>query len=418
MIFILCFLVMVADGFDTASIGFIAPLLGSEWGILKPALAPVITAAVVGLAVGALVSGPCADRWGRKPVFIATIVVFSVLTLACAYAGSIAELTVLRFLAGLGLGAATPVATTLLSEFLPARQRAVLTNAMFCGFTLGAALGGFGAAAIAPAYGWRGVFIAGGLVPLLLAFIAALALPESIHFMVARGASPDKVKALLCRIAGARTIAGSSFTLQDMAGKDRARSSVALILSREFRAGTLALWVTYFMGMLVFYVITSWLPALVKDAGLGLREASLVAALFPFGGTLGAVLCGRLMDRMNPHPVIGSAYVSSAVLMIAMGQVVAHVQYLPALTFCAGMATGAALVSMPALASAYYPTHGRASGVAWMLGMGRFGGIVGSMLGGALIQLGLGTSDILAVLAAPALLGAAALACKSRFSRH
>jgi AAHS family 4-hydroxybenzoate transporter-like MFS transporter len=288
---------------------------------------------------------------------------------------------------------------------------------MFCGFTLGAALGGFGAAAITPGYGWRGVFIAGGIVPLVLALIAAFALPESIRFMVARRASTEKVKAILCRIAGVATIEGSSFTLPELHGKATERSPVALILSRDYRVGTLALWLTYFMGVLVFYVFTSWMPTLVKDAGLSVREASLVTALFPLGGTLGAVLCGWLMDRMNSHLVIAAAYASTAVLIVALGQAIGHVEYFPVLTFITGFFTGAALVSMPALASAYYPTHGRASGVAWMLGIGRFGGIVGAVLGGVLIKLGLSTPEILAILAVPAITGASSVIFKGSAGR-
>jgi AAHS family 4-hydroxybenzoate transporter-like MFS transporter len=417
MIFILCFLIMIADGFDTAAIGFVAPLLSKEWGLAMPALAPAITASVVGLAVGALIAGPCADRWGRKPVLIASVVVFSVFTLACAWTGAIASLTMLRFLAGLGLGAATPNATTLLSEYLPSRRRAVLVNSMFCGFTLGAALGGFGAAAIIPGYGWRGVFLAGGLAPLVLALLAAFALPESIRFMVVRKAPAEKVKAILCRIAGVATIAGNAFSLPDQHGKGTDGSPVALILSRDYRVGTLALWLTYFMGMVVFYVVTSWMPTLVKDAGLSVRQASLLTALFPLGGALGAILCGWLMDRMNSHVVIGAAYFLAAVFIAALGQSVGHVEYLPLLTFVAGLFTGAALVSMPTLASAYYPTHGRASGVAWMLGIGRFGGIAGALLGGMLIQLGLSTPEILAALALPALTGASSVLFKGAAAR-
>lgn len=398
MVFVLCFFIMVADGFDTAAIGFVAPALTREWGVEKLALGPVLSASLIGMA---LVAGPMADRFGRKPVLMLSVLAFGFFSLASGYADSITTLTVWRFLTGLGLGVATPIATTLLSESSPSRRRSLLLNGMFCGFTLGAATGGLGAALIIPEFGWRGVFVVGAVIPLVLAVISAFALRESVRFMVIRGVPIDAVKAAMKRLTGASVIPGLR-----MAPVENSRgSSVRLILSPGFRTGTLMLWLTYFMGVLVFYLITSWLPTLIKESGLSLREASLLTALFPLGGTLGTVACGWLMDRMNPHRVIGTAYFFAGVFVWALGRGVGHPGILPALTFLSGFFVGSAIVSMPALAAMYYPTQGRASGVAWMLGIGRFGGIAGAVLGGFLLQLGLGTVSILGVLAVPALIG-------------
>jgi AAHS family 4-hydroxybenzoate transporter-like MFS transporter len=411
LVFVLSFLIMVADGFDTAAIGFVAPALTKEWGVAKLALGPVLSASLIGMAIGALIAGPCADRFGRKPVLLLSVLTFGLFSLASAYADSITSLTVWRFLTGLGLGAATPIATTLLSESSPTRRRSLLLNGMFCGFTLGAAAGGFGAAVVIPDFGWRGVFVVGAAIPLLLAAISLFVLRESVRFMVIRQWPIETVKAALRHVTGAGEIAATRFTPEAQGAQARG-SSVGLILSPGFRTGTLLLWLTYFMGVLVFYLITSWLPTLIKDSGLSLRQASLMTALFPLGGALGTVVCGWLMDRMNPHRVIAAAYFLAGVFVWALGQAVGHADYLPPLTFVSGFFVGAALVSMPALAAAYYPTQGRASGVAWMLGIGRFGGIAGAVLGGLLLQLGLGTASILGVLAVPALIGAAAVICK------
>jgi AAHS family 4-hydroxybenzoate transporter-like MFS transporter len=416
MVFVLCFFIMVADGFDTAAIGFVAPALTREWGVEKLALGPVLSASLIGMALGALVGGPMADRFGRKPVLMLSVLAFGFFSLASGYADSITTLTVWRFLTGLGLGAATPIATTLLSESSPSRRRSLLLNGMFCGFTLGAATGGLGAALIIPEFGWRGVFVVGAVIPLVLAVISAFALRESVRFMVIRGVPIDAVKAAMKRLTGASFIPGLRMAPEAPVANSRG-SSVRLILSPGFRTGTLMLWLTYFMGVLVFYLITSWLPTLIKESGLSLREASLLTALFPLGGTLGTVACGWLMDRMNPHRVIGTAYFFAGVFVWALGQGVGHPGILPALTFLSGFFVGSAIVSMPALAAMYYPTRGRASGVAWMLGIGRFGGIAGAVLGGFLLQLGLGTVSILGVLAVPALIGAAAVFYKDMAHR-
>jgi MFS transporter, AAHS family, 4-hydroxybenzoate transporter len=146
MVFVLCFLVVLADGFDTAVIGFIAPSLLKEWGLTRPDLGPVLTAALWGLAAGALLSGPLADFVGRRRLLAGSVLMFGAFCFAASFSGSLGQLVALRFLTGLGLGAAMPNAVTMMSEFCPDKQRATMTNAMFCGFPLGAALGGFLAA--------------------------------------------------------------------------------------------------------------------------------------------------------------------------------------------------------------------------------------------------------------------------------
>ena len=168
VIFALCFTIVLLDGFDTAAIGYIAPSLISEWGISKPALAPVLSAALFGLAAGAVASGPLADRFGRKAVLLASVLVMGLACLVSGWSHSIEELTIWRFVTGVGLGAAMPNAVTLMSEYCPDARRSMLTNAMFCGFPLGSALGGFLAAWMIPNFGWRSVLILGGIAPLVL----------------------------------------------------------------------------------------------------------------------------------------------------------------------------------------------------------------------------------------------------------
>ncbi len=161
-IFALCFFVVLLDGFDTAAIGYIAPSLLAEWGVERPALAPVLSAALFGLAAGALAAGPLADRFGRKAVLAASVLLMGAACLLSGFSGTLNQLVVWRFITGLGLGAAMPNAVTLMSEYCPDARRATLTNAMFCGFPLGAAFGGFLAAWMIPQFGWRSVLVLGG----------------------------------------------------------------------------------------------------------------------------------------------------------------------------------------------------------------------------------------------------------------
>ncbi|TKV86517.1 MFS transporter [Pseudomonas aeruginosa] len=155
----LCFLIVAMDGFDTAAIGFIAPALAHDWQLSPAQLSPILGAALAGLALGAFAAGPLADRFGRKSVLLLSVLFFGGWSLASAYAGSVETLALLRFLTGLGLGGAMPNAITLTSEYCPRRHRALMVTAMFCGFTLGSALGGLLAARMVPALGWESVLL-------------------------------------------------------------------------------------------------------------------------------------------------------------------------------------------------------------------------------------------------------------------
>jgi AAHS family 4-hydroxybenzoate transporter-like MFS transporter len=412
LIFALCFFIVLLDGFDTAAIGFIAPSLIKEWGASKAALAPVLSAALFGLAAGALSAGPLADRLGRKRVLVGSVLVFGVACLASSFARDLTELSLLRFLTGVGLGAAMPNAVTLMSEFCPDQRRATLTNAMFCGFPLGAAFGGFLAAWMIPNFGWRSVLVLGGITPLVLVILLVLFLPESVRYMVAQAQPVERVRAVLARIAGAAKVElASRFVLTESAPASDAKSGLGVVLSPAYRLGTFMLWLAYFMGLVIFYALINWMPVLFKDAGIDPKTATLISALFPLGG-VGAVYFGWLMDRFNANRIIAVGYGLTAVAIWAIGQMVGQVGALVLIVFLAGAIMNTSQSSLPALAAAFYPTRGRATGVAWMLGIGRFGGIAGSFLVATLASRQMGFADIFTVVAIPSVIAAVALLVK------
>lgn len=454
VIFFLCFLIVLLDGFDTAAIGYVAPSLIQEWGVSKPALAPVLSAALFGLAGGALSSGPLADRFGRKRVLVLSVLIFGLGSLASAFAADLQGLTWLRFLTGLGLGAAMPNAVTLISEYSPARQRSLITNAMFCGFPLGASCGGFLAAWMIPEWGWRSVMLLGGVLPLVLVVALLWLLPESLRYMVAHGWPDERIRAVLKRLgaegmadaevgvsaaptssaaglagieAGApKPLAGDGEPAQapvsaassTMAARDTGAklgglgASIGILFSPTHRLGSLMLWIAYFMGLVVFYSLINWMPVLFKEIGMAPRHATLITAIFPLGG-VAAVLLGWLMDRYDANHVIALGYGLTAVSVWGIGQAAGQLGWLMVIVFVAGIVMNAAQASMPALAAAFYPTRGRATGVAWMLGIGRFGGIAGSFLVAWLVTQNLNFEQILSVLALPAVMAMLALLVKA-----
>jgi MFS transporter, AAHS family, 4-hydroxybenzoate transporter len=312
----------------------------------------------------------------------------------------------------LGLGAAMPNAVTLMSEYCPEGRRATLTNAMFCGFPLGAAFGGFLAAWMIPIWGWRSVLVLGGVAPLILTVLLLVLLPESVRYMVARNEPVERIRAVLRRISASAANA-TSFVMSEKASmaQPAGKTGLGVVLSSSYAVGSVMLWITYFMGLVIFYALINWMPILFRDAGLAQHNAALISALFPLGG-VGAILFGWLMDRFNANKIIATGFVLTAFAIYGIGQVAGNLGLLVVVVFVGGTLMNTAQSSLPALAAGFYPTSGRATGVAWMLGLGRFGGIAGSFLVAELSRRQLTFSEIFTILAIPGLIAAAALMIK------
>ncbi|MBF8744847.1 MFS transporter [Pseudomonas putida] len=412
---ILCFLIVFLDGLDTAAMGFIAPALSQEWGIDRASLGPVMSAALIGMVFGALGSGPLADRFGRKMVLVGAVLVFGGFSLASAYATNVDQLLVLRLLTGLGLGAGMPNATTLLSEYTPERLKSLLVTSMFCGFNLGMAGGGFLSAKMIPAYGWHSLLVVGGVLPLVLVVVLMVWLPESARFLVVRNRGTDKVRKTLAPIAPEVVAQAASFSVPEQKAV-ATRNVFAVIFSGTYGLGTVLLWLTYFMGLVIVYLLTSWLPTLMRDSGASMEQAAFIGALFQFGGVLSAVAVGWAMDRYNPHKVIGIFYLLAGIFAYAVGQSLGNITLLATLVLIAGMCVNGAQSAMPSLAARFYPTQGRATGVSWMLGIGRFGAILGAWSGATLLGLGWNFEQVLTALLVPAALAAVGVIIKGLVS--
>ena len=406
MILVLCFLIVLFDGFDVAVMGFVAPSVMEDWGISRASFGPVMSAGMIGLAIGAITAGPYADRLGRRKILLIAVSGFSVLSLASAFARNPYELAILRFLTGIALGAAMPNCTTLLAEFLPKRSRSLLLTIMFTGFNMGSGLGGFLAAWLIPHHGWHSVLMLGGLMPMVLLPFLLWLLPESPRYLAACHAPAQQVAAILRRLGG-QFAEHTSFTASEVkqCGKGPARQ----LFSEQYRWGTLALWVTYFMGLLVIYLTMGWLPTLLRDGGLSIERAATITGLFQIAGTAGAVVVGWVMDRTRPNRVIAIAYLLGGLCIVSLGAFSLESSLLVVGIAIAGFCVSGAQTGLNAFAPGYYPTDFRATGVSWMLGIGRFGAIFGSLIGGAVLSIGMSLPLLFLFLGLPAFVAASAI---------
>lgn len=402
----LCFLIVAIDGFDTASIGFLAPAIRQEWGLTATEMAPLFGSGLFGLMAGAFLFGPISDRFGRKFSLIICVLSFGIASLAAAHTQSLPPLVVLRFLTGLGIGGAMPNAITLTEEYCPEKHRLFLVTAMFCGFTIGSALGGIASAHMVGAFGWRSVLLLGGILPILLAPVLIGFLPESVRYLVLREKSRARIAKILARISSTGSYADADFVVTE----DKANGvPVSHLFKPKVVVGTLLLWLAFFCSLLVIYLLSSWLPTLIKSTGTTLATASIVTAMFQVGGTLGAIVIGWLMDRFNPQYVLAVCYATAAIFIAAIGSLTTSTFALAFVVFFAGFCISGAQVGANALSAIFYPTDCRATGVSWANGVGRIGSVVGSMSGGALIAMQLPLSVVFIVIGLPALIGGAAM---------
>ena len=408
-----CAAVLFLDGFDTTAIGYVAPSLAAEWHLTKGALGPVFSAGLFGLMIGALLFGPLADRIGRRKIIIVSTLAFGIGTLATAFVRDVNTLLVIRFLTGLGLGGAMPNAIALTSEFSPHRRRATMVMVMFCGFSVGAALGGFLAAGLIPHFGWRSVFVVGGAAPLLLVPVLALKLPESVRFLALTGRANARVAQLLAFInPNAKFAPATRFVVHEP-------ELVGIPVLHLFKAGrtlaTLLLWVVFFMSLLDLYFMSNWLPTVLNDLGASVSEAAAIGSMLQVGGVVGTFALGNIIDRFS-FRALALLYFVAVFAIGAIGQLGHSAAFVTIAIFVAGFCVVGGQIAANALAAGFYPTSVRASGVGWALGIGRIGSIVGPLVGGALMTLKWSTGTVFMAAAAAAMCAALAAFSLSRFA--
>jgi AAHS family 4-hydroxybenzoate transporter-like MFS transporter len=395
-----CAAVLFLDGFDTQAIGYVAPDLARDWGLARGALGPVFSAGLFGLMIGALIFGPVADRIGRKNIIVFSTAAFGIGTLATVFAEDISSLLVIRFLTGLGLGGALPNAVALTSEFSPHRRRATMVMAMFVGFSVGAALGGLIAAALIPAFGWRSIFLIGGIAPLILAPFLAFRLPESVRFLALTGRPDARVADLLTRIAPSAALpAGTRFGVHEA---KLAGLPVAHLFTESRALATLVLWVVFFMSLLDLYLLSNWLPTVLNDLGASVSMAAAVGAMLQVGGIVGTFILGQFIDRFS-FRALSLTYLFAAFAVAAVGFSGQSIALAALAIFCAGFCIVGGQIASNALAATYYPTTMRSSGVGWALGIGRIGSIVGPLIGGVMLARHVGAETLFIAAAVPAL---------------
>ena len=379
-------LAVILDGFDNQILSLAIPVLVKAWNVTRDDFKWVLVVGFAGMAVGTAAIGTLGDKFGRRPTLIACVLLFAVVTIAISFVNSIPPLYPLRFLGGMGLGGAMPNAAALLAELTPARRRSIGVTCGIVGIPIGGTIGGFVAAELLPTYGWQSLFLVGGIMPLVVAAVMLVMLPESPRFLVKH---PHRRKDLVKVLGRMGYTVDADANFIDTGEKKVEKASVGALLGPDYLRDTLGLWGAMFFTLLSVYGVVNWLPAMLGEAGYAPSMTSTGLMVFNLGGVvaaLGGALCfSRFGSRKSLLVMAAGAVVSSIVLgLLPLDPTVSKVPLLVTLAFQGGFLNGVQ-TTMYALGAYIYVTELRGSGVGWAVGLGRLGAIISPLVGAALL---------------------------------
>ena len=410
----LLLLVLVIDGVDIQLLSLVAPVILDDWQIGRAEFGPALAGALIGMSLGSLVGGALGDRLGRKVVLIISVVAFGLATVLAGLTDSVGWMTALRIISGCGFGAAAPNAVALANDWLPVRYRARVTSLMSIGTPAGGMIGASLVLAFLPIWGWRGTFYACGLLTLLVALAALVFVHEAPSYLAAKG-KHAAAKRNAAKVLGMPDTNGLSFKLDAPVEAGRAGTN---FLARRFLRLNLGAGLAFFAVAFVSYALVVWTAIMLTSLGFSMGQALTSVFAFNLAAVGAAVATGFVLGKLGSRRTLaGSSLLLMATLLGLLwllhtnqGNASLDVEWsVHLLIGCAGGFAGAAMASIYAMMAAGYDVECRSGGLGFGMTLGRAGGIVASLIGGILLDLGGNEARLfLAILALAAALAAAA----------
>jgi benzoate transport len=372
------------DGFDILSISFASPGIATEWGIDRAALGIVLSMELIGMAIGSIVLGGVADRIGRRPTILGCLAVMATGMLMATTVTGLVDLSIWRIVTGLGIGGMLAAINAVAAEFSSARRRHLSVSLMSIGYPLGAVAGGIVAAELLEENDWRSVFYFGAAITATLIPITFVAMPESVHWLARKQPhnALEKINRAMTRMGHAATTALPAIS------DDVRRRSMTDIFSPALVSVTVIVSLAYFFHITTFYFILKWVPKIVADFGFAASSAANVLVWTNVGGALGGAVLGFLTLRFGVKGLTIVVMLLSTVMVALFGQTPPDLRQLSMICAAAGFCTNAAIVGMYAIIAQAFPTHVRASGTGFAVGVGRGGSVLAPIIAGFLFTAG------------------------------
>ena len=403
---LLCTAINMLDGYDVLVMSFAAAPVAADWQLDSAQLGLLLSAGLIGMAIGAIALGSLADTLGRKRLVHICLTTVTIGMILSAFAQSQLQLLALRFVTGIGIGGMLATLTALVSEYSNDKRRGICMGLLQSGYPLGALLGGIIAAQIIQFADWRSLFLFGGALSAILLPLIVIRLPESLDFVLRSGGSgADGVQTrLLLRFDLSEPQPSMAEDLNLGAGSWR-----RCFTPSEVRINTLLLWSCYLALMFSFYFVVSWTPKLLVDAGLSTAQGISAGAILQAGGLIGALVIGLLGSRYEVNKLASLFFMASVVMILTYGWAEAELTTLMILSAMMGFFLIGAMIGLYTIGPALYDSESRVTGVGLAIGVGRLGAIVAPFAGGLMLEADLEVSLIYAVFAAPLVLAAFAV---------
>ncbi|GAA4106819.1 MFS transporter [Enteractinococcus coprophilus] len=388
LIIAICTFLNALDGYDVLAISFTSNAVTEEFGLSGTELGIVMSAALVGMAVGALTLGPVADRIGRRNMTILAIVVNAIGLFLSATAGSAIELGIWRIVTGLGIGGILVGTNVISAEYASRKHRGLAISIYAAGYGIGAALGGTAMVGLISSFGWRSVFLVGGIMAVISLLIVLPLLPESASYLYNRQPknAQEKAERIAHRLGYLEPI---DLTVPDTAAqRSEQETGISKLFTKQNRRVTLVIWTTFFVIMFAFYFVNSWTPRLMHATGLSETLSMFVTVGLTLGGAIGSVVFGLFTARWSTRVVLSRFTVLAAILMAIFVFSAQWTVVVLILGVFVGLFINGCIAGLYVLTPQSYTSGLRSTGAGWGIGIGRFGAIIAPTATGALMDAG------------------------------
>ena len=382
----ICILLNVIDGFDVLVMAFTAASVSAEWGLSGAELGALLSAGLVGMGAGSLFLAPWADKIGRRPLILICLLISGLSMVAAAFAQTATQLGAMRFITGIGIGGILASSNVIASEYASSRWRSLAVSLQSTGYAIGATIGGMIAIALISNFGWRSVFLAGGLTTLFMLFVATFALPESLDYLLVK--QPKNALARINALAKKIQITPLRVLPTVTIDADQPKTSLGKLFNGHLSFQTLCLWMSFFFVMFGFYFVMSWTPKILSANGMTTEQGVTAGVLLSAGGMFGAALIGLISSRIRIFYVQAAFLAITAVLILMFVNSTGALTIAFILALFLGMMANGCVAGLYAMSPSIYDADVRATGVGYAIGFGRIGGILSPLVAGAFLDSG------------------------------